>query len=112
MSNSIIEAQQEMERYRMRVHRSVITSPDMQNQFKLNNTMKKEVVITLVDSTIITEDLTHTKGIPFGAKANDVFFVQLVASIFVNGYHKNDSNEKRLITVAPAQIKQIEVVFS
>jgi len=73
--------------------------------------MKKILTITLIDNRTIESDLTDKlakSNVPFGAGANDPFYVQMCATIAASGYPNVETESKENYThIAPSQIKEV-----
>lgn len=74
--------------------------------------MKKSLIITQVDGTVISEDLTHKRGLPLGAPANDVSYVNMALEIARVGWIAKETNKDHVVVVAPSQIKKVEIKFT
>jgi len=73
--------------------------------------MKKILTITLIDNRKIESDITDKlakSNVPFGAPANDPFYVQMCSTIAASGYPELETESRENYThIAPSQIKSV-----
>jgi hypothetical protein len=72
--------------------------------------MKKLVVITLHDGTVVTRDITTLNIAPFGAPANAPEYAQYCAAMCQIGFTDyENTSEKQYTHIAPSNIKSVAV---
>ncbi len=72
---------------------------------------KKLLRVTLTDKSVIDKDLANTKGIPFGASANDQFFYNTCVVIATQGLVHENTSTNYMKLIPPSQIASVEVIF-